>query len=185
MSDPLLSNNYKTWDVKLIWLVTYPSRLYSPGDVESASFEIFGVDRSAINITRPKNKIESLEQGGQGWSKKTPSFTIPIFTKESGESFEKLRRLAALDIPFDVQLNLASDVDEQILEDNPHEGIWIDGYEEFLGCTVINERTNYAITEFPVREFECAGLRHFIKETDDFESILEGDGTYRTSWPAK
>lgn len=185
MIEPNLSNNFKTWDVKLIWLVNYPSRLYTPAGVTPGSFEIYGVDRSAINIARPKIKIESLEQGGQGWNKKTPSFTIPIFTKESGDSFEKLRRLSALDIPFDIQLNLVSDVDEAQLEDNEHQGIWIDGYEEFLGCTVINERTNYNITEFPVREFECAGLRHYIKETDDFYAILEGDGTYRTSWPGK
>lgn len=185
MSEPSLSENFKTWDVKLIWLVNYPSRLFPPGDVESGSFHIYGVDRSAINIVRPKTKIESLEEGGQGWTKKTPNFTIPVFTKESGESFEKMRRLCATDIPFDVQLNLASDVDEKQLEDNPHQGIWIDGYEEFLGCTSLNERTNYTIADFPVREFELGGLRHYIKETDEFEAIIEGDGTYRTSWPAK
>ena len=180
-----LSNNYKTWDVKLIWLVTFPSRLYAPGDVESMTFHIYGVDRSAINISRPKTKIESLEEGGQGWNKKTPTFTIPIFTKESGESFDKMRRLTATDIPFDITLTLASDVENRPLEDNPHQGIWMDNYEEFLGCTCINERTNYNITEFPVREFECEGLKHYLKETDDFEAILEGDGTYITEWPAK
>jgi len=97
-----------------------------------------------------------------------------------------MRRLAASKIPFDVTLNLASDpVDGNDFGNNPHEGIWIEGYEEFLGCRVTTERTNYNIAEFPVREFECMALRHIIKETDDFYSMIEGDGTYATSWPSK
>lgn len=181
MSEPNLTNNYKTWDVKLIWLVNYPSRLFSP-TVDAGSFEIYGVDRSSISITRPLDRINSLEQYGQGYKDGVPDIRVTIFTKESGESFEKLRRLAATKIPFDISLNLASDVDDSVLEDNAHEGIWLDGYEEFLGCRVTSERTNYAIADFPVREFECMVLRHFITKTDDFESLIEGDGTYSTDY---
>lgn len=182
MSEPNLTDNYKTWDVKLIWLVNLPSRLFSPGSLESVSFEIYGTDRSSLNITRPLNRINSLEQYSQGYQDGVPDIRVTIFTKESGESFEKMRRLAATKIPFDVSLNLASDVDDANLEDNPHEGIWIDGYEEFLGCRVTSERTNYTIAELPVREFECMALRHYIKSTDDFEALIEGDGTYETDY---
>jgi len=181
---PQLSNNYKTWDVKLLWIVTYPSALYAPGTITPESFELFGVERDSIVINRPKTKISSLEQIGQGWQKGIPSFAITTFTKESGTSFEKMRRLAALDIPFDISEVLASD-SEVRLEDNAHVGICIDGYEVFYGCTVVNERTNHNIAEFPLREFECHGLRHYIMETELFEAILEGDGTYKTVWPGK
>jgi len=185
MSEPSLSRNYKTWDVKLIWLVTYPSRLFSPGTVESNSFELYGVDRSSITITRPLARISSLEQYNQGYQDGIPDIRLSVFTKESGDNFEMMRRLAASKIPFDIQLNLASDVSDITLEDNPHEGIWIDGYEEFLGCRVTTERTNYAQAEMPLREFECMALRHYIKETEDFDAMIEGDGTYETDWPEK
>jgi len=185
MGEPTLSENYKTWDVKLLWNVNYPSRIFAPGEVEPGSFEIFGIDRSAINITRPLTRISSLEQYNQGYIDGVPDIRVTIFTKEAGSNFEKLRRLATTKIPFDVSLTLASDVDDEQLEDNPHEGIWIEGYEEFLGCRVTGERTNYAIADFPVREFECMALRHVIKETDDFNPLIEGDGTYATEWPGK
>jgi hypothetical protein len=96
-----------------------------------------------------------------------------------------MRRLAATQIPFDVQLNLASDDETTQHEDNPHEGIWIDGYEEFLGCRVTTERTNYNIAEFPVREFECMALRHYINSDDEevYDALIEGDGNYATDWP--
>lgn len=182
MSEPILTNNFKTWDVKLIWLVNHPSRLFTPGDLDPAAFEIYGTDRSSLNITRPLTRISSLEQFNQGYQDGVPDIRITIFTKESGLAFEKMRRLAATKIPFDVSLNLASDVDETQLEDNPSEGIWIDGYEEFLGCRVTSERTNYTQAEFPVREFECMALRHFIKKTDDFAELIEGDGTYASDY---
>ena len=185
MSEPSLSNNYKTWDVKLLWNVNYPSRIFAPGGVDSGSIEIYGIDRSAITINRPLTRISSLEQYNQGYIDGVPDIRVTIFTKESGENFEKMRRLAATKIPFDVSLNLASDDITVQLEDNPHEGIWIDGYEEFLGCRVTAERTNYTVADMPVREFECMALRHYIKDSDDFDAMIEGDGTYATLWPAK
>jgi len=192
MSEPDLSDNFKTWDVKLIWVVNYPSRIFHPGAVVPREFEIYGTDRSSISISRPLTKINSLEQGGQGWIDGIPDIRITLFAKESGQSFEQLRRLSVKKIPFDVQLNLASTVITQNLQDNPHEGIWIVGYEEFLGCRVTAERSNYAIAEMPIREFECMCLRHFIKDGDiidgdkniiSFEGLIEGDGTYDTEWP--
>jgi hypothetical protein len=186
-----LSENYKTWDVKLIWSVTFPSRIFAPGEISSQNFEIYGVDRSSINISRPLTRISSLEQGNQGYIDGIPDYRVTIFTKEAGRKFDQLRRLSAKKIPFDVSLTLASDHDNGQLEDNPHEGIWIDGYEEFLGCRVTGERTNYAIADFPLREFECMALRHFIKGATIkingvdvvFDEIIEGDGTYETNWP--
>lgn len=179
MSEPSLTNNYKTWDVKLMWNVNFPSRIFNAGSVQSGSFELLGVDRSSISITRPLTRINSLEQYNQGYIDGVPDIRVTIFTKESGESFEAMRRLAATKIPFDVSLNL-----EDALEDNLHEGIWVDGYEEFLGCRVTSERTNYAIADFPVREFECMALRHYIKESDKYNLMIEGDGSYATDWPS-
>jgi len=188
-SEPLLSDNFKTWDVKLIWTVTYPSELFSPPvNYTGDSFEIYGVDRGSISISRPLTRISSLERYNQGYQHGVPDIRLTIFTKESGVSFEKLRRLAATQQPFDVSLVLASDMDVN-LEDNPHKGIWIDGYEEYLGCRVTNERTNYTVAEFPVREFECMALRRRIKESNDleinFDNMLEGDGNYLDSIPNK
>lgn len=192
MTEPNLSDNYKTWDVKLIWTVIFPSSIFAAGTITTPiSFEIYGVDRSSINISRPLARINSLEQSNQGYIDGIPDIRATVFTKESGKSFEQLRRLSAKRIPFDVTLTLASDHDNATLEDNPHEGIWIDGYEQFLGCRVTGERTNYAVADFPVREFECMCLRHIIKsatieidgEDVAFEDIIEGDGTYDTEWP--
>jgi len=188
-SDPLLSDNFKTWDVKLIWTVTYPSELFAPiSGADEDSFEIYGVDRGSISISRPLTRINSLERYNQGYQHGVPDIRLTIFTKESGASFEKLRRLSATQQPFDVSLVLASDIDAN-LEDNPHKGIWIDGYEEYLGCRVTNERTNYTVAEFPVREFECMALRRRLKESDDleanFDTMLEGDGNYLDTIPYK
>ena len=184
-----LSENFKTWDVKLIWNVTFPSSIFAPGSIESKTFEIFGIDRSAININRPLTRINSLEQYNQGYIDGVPDIRVTIFTKESGQSFEQLRRLSAKKIHFDVSLTLAND---SVTPDNSYEGIWIDGYEEFLGCRVTGERTNYSVADFPVREFECMALRHNIKGTTVtdvdgvetvFGDIMEGDGTYDATWP--
>jgi len=185
MSTPSLSDNYKTWDVKLIWNVNFPSKLFAPGTVTPESFEIYGVDRSGLNISRPLTRIHSLEQGNQGYQDGMPDMRVTIFDKESGESFEEMRRISASKIPFDVSLTLAADVADKQLEDNEHEGIWIKGYEEFLGCRVTGERTNYAIAEMPLREFECMALRHLINANKDFDVMIEGDGTYATILPKK
>lgn len=183
-----LSNNYKSWDVKLIWSITYPSELYS-STVTEVSFEIYGVDRGSISITRPLTRLNSLEQYNQGYIDGIPDIRVTIFTKESGPTFETMRRLAATKIPFDVSLTLASDVDTSVLEDNPHEGIWIDGYEEYLGCRITSERTSYAQAEFPLREYECMALRRKIMSSNDltinFAEMTEGDGTYAADIPLK
>jgi len=196
-TNPSLTNNFKTWDVKLIWSVTYPSTLYDPGDVDEESFEIYGVDRGSMSISRPLTRINSLEQYNQGFQDGIPDIRVTIFTKESGPTFEKMRRLSATKIHFDVSLTLASDLIDTNLENNPHEGIWIDGYEQFLGCRVTSERTSYAQAEFPLREFECMVLRHKIMDsntlstlypdeiTSEFDEMIEGDGTYASDIPTK
>lgn len=181
-SNPLLSENFKTWDVKLIWLVSMPSELFTgPTEFQDESFEIYGVDRGSISISRPLTRINSLERYNQGYQHGVPDIRLTIFTKESGGSFEKLRRLATTQMPFDVSLVLATDIDNTS-EDNPQNGIWIDGYEEYLGCRVTNERTNYTVAEFPVREFECMALRRRLLKSEDLEAnfseLIEGDGSY-------
>lgn len=180
MSVPNLSGNYKTWDVKLLWHVAYPSLLFT-SSADKEGIELLGVDRGSISITRPLTRINSLDRYNQGFIDGVPDIRVTVFTKEAGSGFEAMRRLAATKIPFDVQLNLAS---ENIpnSEDNPHEGIWMEGYEEFLGCRVTSERTNYAIADFPVREFECMGLRHYINSSTGYSALIEGDGTYETSF---
>jgi hypothetical protein len=181
-SNPLLSDNFKTWDVKLIWTVTMPSELFTPpSGFTPETFEIFGVDRGSISISRPLTRISSLERYNQGYQHGVPDIRLTIFTKESGTSFEKLRRLSTTQMPFDVSLVLATDMDTSS-EDNAAQGIWIDGYEEYLGCRVTNERTNYTVAEFPVREFECMALRRRLLATEDLElnllELMEGDGSY-------
>ena len=181
-SNPLLSDNFKTWDVKLIWTVTLPSELFTaPSGVNPDSFEIFGVDRGSISISRPLTRINSLERYNQGCQHGVPDIRLSMFTKESGAAFEKLRRLSTTQMPFDVSLVLATDLDVNS-EDNAHQGIWIDGYEEYLGCRVTNERTNYTIAEFPVREYECMALRRRLLASEDlttnFSELIEGDGSY-------
>jgi len=161
--------------------------------LDSVTFEIYGVDRASITVNRPLTRISSLERYGQGYQDGVPDIRLSIFTKESGPSFERMRRLSASKVPFDVSLILASDNTDVQLEDNPHEGIWIDGYEEYLGCRVTTERTNYTVAEFPVREYECMVLRRRVKESNelsdilgaDFDDMIEGDGTYATSLPTK
>ena len=131
------------------------------------------------------------KQYNQGYQDGIPDIRVTIFTKESGPSFERMRRLAATKVPFDVSLTLASDLADPNLENNAHEGIWVDGYEQFLGCRVTSERTTYAQADFPLREFECMALRHKILESNelatvlgaDFDEIIEGDGTYATDIP--
>lgn len=191
---PTLSNNYKTWDVRLIWTVNYPSILYA-SSLSPESFEIYGADRSATTVNRPLTRNSSLEQYNQGYIEGIPDIRITIFTKESGPSFEKMRRLSTSKIPFDISLILASDLSDPNLENNAHEGIWIDGYEEYLGCRVTSERLNYTVAEFPVREFECMALRRRIMNStqlatlypNDFSAefgvMIEGDGTYVTKIP--
>jgi len=188
MSAPSLTDNFKTWDVKLLWTVTMPSEIFTnTQEVTEDSFEIFGVDRGSISISRPLARINSLEQYNQGYQDGVPDIRLTIFTKESGPSFEKMRRLSTSKIPFDVSLILASTSDTKGLESNVHEGIWIDGYEEYLGCRVTNERTNYAVAEFPVREYEIMALRRRLKESTDltanFGEMIEGDGNYATTIP--
>lgn len=181
-----LDSNFETWDVRLIWQITYPSTLL--GGAGDNSFEVYGVDRSSITISRNLTKINSLEQYGQGWINGVPDIRVTIFEKESGPSFEVLRRISARNIPFDLELNLYPGG-----EFNPALQLWMNGYEKFEGCRIVNERTNYNVAEFPVREFECMALRHRINEPDsgiifgdvsvsaaDVGETTEGDGSYTT-----
>lgn len=189
MSFESIDENFKGWDVRLVWDVSYPSSLYTSGTGTIDNFEIYGADRSSISISRNLTRINSLEQYNQGYINGVPDIRITIFEKEEGPSFEILRRLSARNIPFDVELNLYPEG-----EDNDSGmGDWMNGYEKFLGCRVVNERSNYNIAEFPVREFECMALRHSISQPDSEISIgnlsvsannvgetVEGDGTYTT-----
>lgn len=181
-----LNENFKTWDVKLIWQVIYPSTLL--GGEGDNTFEVFGVDRSSITISRNLTRINSLEQYGQGYLNGVPDIRVTILEKESGPSFDLMRRLSASNIPFDLELQLINSE-----SDNQAENDWMDGYEKFLGCRVVNERTNYGIAEFPVREFECMALRHQVSKGSGeitlengetvtvTNAVIEGDGSYNSS----
>lgn len=178
-----MTNNFKTWDVKLQWTVTYPSNAS-----EQSSFEIYGVDRDSEEIVRNLFKISSLEEYGQGWGNGIPDMSITIFTKENGPSFEAMRRLSSTETEFDLELTLVPD-------ENPEGQLdweWMDGYEVWKRCRVNRERSNHNIAEIPIREFECLALRRKIKTAgavitmEDGETTLnytssgieEGDGSY-------
>lgn len=186
-------NSFRKWDVRLQWEVSYPSL-----SVSQNKFKIYGVDRDSEEIARNLFKISSLEEYGQGWGNGIPDMSITIFTKEQGPSFEAMRRLAATETEFDLELSL-------VPEENPDESgdylddeyniEWMDGYEVWIRCRVNTERSNHNIAEFPLKEFGCVALRRKIRgpggvitledgETKldytslDDDEINEGDGSY-------
>lgn len=175
---------FETWDVRLKWTVEYPSEFFGTNDTSQNQFDVWGVDRGSITIARNLTKISSLEQYNQGFVNGIPDITITILQKESGPAFEIMRRISTSDIPFDLRLSLVSDK-----ADNTITQPWMDGYEEYLGCRVLNERTNYNIAEFPVREFECMAMRRRVNgatgislgdQSVSIDDLVEGDGTYNT-----
>jgi len=145
-------NSFKVWDVKPKWTVAQSVK-YNNGTF--TSFDIWGTDRANPTIGRPKTKINSLEEYGQGWIEEVQDIRFSVFVKENGPAFEALRRIAAAGINFKVSCSLVTP--------GAYQAAWMQGFEEFEGCTVINETVNYAVAEFPVREFEVSCLRHKIK----------------------
>lgn len=181
------NKDFLRWEVKPILRVYYRSEVVG-GDQQT--FEIYGLDRGDLTITRNWEKIHSVEQFNQGYVAKPTDFIITIAVKEHGAAFEKLRRLSKGGIIFDVEVDLVR-VSDQPYGDKPleHEEDenylpWMNGFEKFKGCIVNREGSTIELATFPVREFECQFLRHTIKESvngvyQDIE-LEEGDGTYPT-----
>jgi len=180
--------DFMRWEVKPIWKISYPSTLTGSNPT---SFQIYGVDRGSMDITRNWDKIHSVEQFNQGFVAKPTDFTITIAVKEQGETFEKLRRLAKGGILFDVECDLLRDASgipvgdrsyDRLIEQGETFTPWLQGFEQFLGCVVNREGQTIEQATFPVREFEITFLRHAIKEitTGDFAAskLMEGDGSY-------
>lgn len=185
-----INPDFMRWEVKPVWKITYPSVL--TGASEPKTFQIFGVDRGSMDISRNWEKIQSVEQFNQGFVAKPTDFTITIAVKEQGESFEKLRRLGKAGVLFDVQCDLLRDTDSSIVGDSADHRLivdgengfipWLKGFEKFLGCVVNREGQTVEYATFPVREFEIVFLRHAIEQITegDFvaEELMEGDGSY-------
>jgi len=181
------NKEFLRWEVKPIWKISYPSTLIGTPE---ETFTIFGVDRGGLDIVRNWEKIHSVEQFNQGFVAKPEDFTFTLASKERGEAFEKIRRLAIGGILFDVECDLLREVDDSIYGDRPEETVdagldgyvpWLDGFEKYKGCIVQREGQTVELATFPVREFECEFLRHVIKESVNFntaDELEEGDGTY-------
>lgn len=181
------NKDFLRWEVKPILTIRYRSELIG-GD--QSSFQIYGLDRGDLSISRNWEKIHSVEQFNQGYVSKPIDFTITIAIKEHGPAFEKLRRLASGGIMFDVEIGLVRTTD-QAYGDRPdeHEGEdnyvpWMQGFEAFRGCIVTREGSAIELATFPVREFECSFLRHTILATSGVgvyqgtSELEEGDGTF-------
>ena len=170
------NNDFLRWDVKPVWKVIVKSVI--TGKVAEYEFEILGLNRSAGDINRNWEKIQSVEQFNQGRVAKPSDFTITIALKENGNAFEAMRRISKGAIEFDIVCDLINDLRTNIADKN----VWMKGFEKFIGCVVSRESQTIEIAEFPVREFECDALRHEIMgvEVDgtSLEPLIEGDGTY-------
>jgi len=180
-----VNKDFLRWEVKPVWVVYYPSELIGG---EQESFQIFGVDRGSLDISRNWDKIHSVEQFNQGWKAKPTDFTFTIAVKENGDSFEKMRRLSKGGIMFDVHCDVLR-INDKIYGDRPEEHEeddeytpWMTGFEKYMGCIVLREGQTVDLAEFPVREFEVGFLRHAIKQVDsgefEAEELVEGDGRY-------
>lgn len=179
-------SEFLRWEVKPIWKVSYPSSLVKTSDGE---FELYGVDRGSMDISRNWEKIHSVEQFNQGFIAKPTDFTFTIAMKERGQAFEKFRRLSKAGVLFDVECNLLKK-SGLVSGDRPEENSvienfepWLDGMEVYRGCIVAREGQTIELAEFPVREFECEFLRHVILESlgdlyNTEKELSEGDGVY-------
>lgn len=165
------TSDFLKWDVKPIWSITYPSIIIDDNDRKT--IEIYGVNRTAGDITRNWEVIDSIEQFRQGFVAKPSDIRITIAVKERGKAFEVLRRLGKGAILFDVECSIVDD-DTQ----NEVVGNWLEGFEKYIGCVITRETQTIDIGEIPIREFECLALRHSLLNVDTLSELIEGDGTF-------
>lgn len=118
MVDTAFNKEFLRWEVKPLWTITFPSNLTN---IPEGTFKIFGVDRGSLDIVRNWEKIQSVEQFNQGFVAKPMDLTFTIAVKESGESYERLRRLAIGGVLFDVTCGLILETDNAIWGDRPEE----------------------------------------------------------------
>jgi len=171
------NNDFLRWDVKPIWKVLVKS-VMTGVDVATYGFDIFGLNRSAGDISRNWEKVHSVEQFNQGRVAKPSDFTITIALKENGDSYEAMRRISKGAIEFDIVCDLLYDNRINIAGKN----VWMKGFEKFIGCVVSRESQTIEVAEFPVGEFECDALRHeilgIVVDGINIPDMIEGDGTY-------
>jgi len=174
------NNDFLRWEVKPVWIVSVKSEM--TGIKAEYDFEILGLNRSAGDINRNWEKVHSVEQFNQGRVAKPSDYTITIALKETGNSFEAMRRISAGAIEFDIRCDLINDVPSHLDSETKNiagSKVWMRGFEKFLGCVVTRESQTIEIAEFPVREFECDALRHVIFGVDAEDiDLIEGDGTF-------
>ena len=174
------NNDFLRWDVKIVWIVSVKSEI--TGIASEYEFEILGLNRSAGDISRNWEKVHSVEQFNQGRVAKPSDYTITIAIKETGNSYEAMRRISKGAIEFDIRCDLINDVashQDSEIENIAGTKVWMKGFEKFVGCIVMRESQTIEIAEFPVREFECDALRHVIFGVDEEDlDLIEGDGTF-------
>ena len=174
------NNDFLRWDVKPVWIVSVKSEI--TGIAAEYEFEILGLNRSAGDISRNWEKVHSVEQFNQGRVAKPSDYTITIAIKETGNSYEAMRRISKGAIEFDIRCDLINDVashQDSEIENIAGTKVWMKGFEKFVGCIVMRESQTIEIAEFPVREFECDALRHVIFGVDEEDlDLIEGDGTF-------
>lgn len=171
------NNDFLRWEVKPVWIVSVKSEI--TGIVAEYEFELFGLNRSAGDISRNWEKVHSVEQFNQGRIAKPTDMKITVALKENGNAFEAMRRISKGAIEFDIRCDLINEVSRENIAGNQ---VWLKGFEKFIGCVVDRESQTIEIAEFPVREFECDALRHEIMGVDvegaSLPSLIEGDGTF-------
>lgn len=186
MADNPIKDLYKI-SIKPVWKVTVPSEI-SPDDYNESkgpdgTFTVYGVESGGLDINHNWEKLNSVEQYGQGWLKKPDDNTFTIAVKERGSAFENMRRISAAGLTFDVLADATTDDLKDVSDsDRIHE--WLEGLDKFTGCIVLRESQTINYGEMPIREYECGFLRHIIKSPSegDFSAqtggIVEGDGNF-------
>lgn len=180
--------SFKLWDVKPIWSIR--TSKYTP-TIENLNIEIYGMDRTTHNNAKAMTRTSSMEKYNQGYVEEVEDLRVSIFVKEGGGAFEVLRRLSVSKVFFKVDCSILTDSSGGELA---HVAPWMKGFEEWEGCMIVNDVTNYAVAEYPVREFEVMALEHTVKKPDEdqivladgtilpvTEDITEGDGTFKRS----
>ena len=180
------SGKFMQWRVKPVWKVIYPSEKIGE---KIGEFEIFGVDRTSLNLPKNLGRIHSVERYNQGFKELPSEYSITIAVKEHGEAIEKLRRLSAGLVMFDIRCDVLRKTDESVVGDLSSEYTgsfnldgyvpWLDGFEKYVGCVVNNEIQTVEIGEIPVREFEILFLERYIlpSESGNYNDSTTSDGS--------
>ena len=189
------SNSFLRWEVKPIWKIAFPSKIV--GEISPTTFDLYGVDRGALDITRNWEKINSVEQFNQGFAAKPTDLVFTIAIKEKSTQFEKFRRLSKSAVYFDVTCDILRRKSDDLPHGDNQHGFgsarideskyvqWLDGFEVYEGCLVNREGSTVELATIPVREFEIVFLRHnilpSISGTFNTVTVTEGDGSYPTT----